>query len=286
MVLNTVPYPVLWHRHTGGCINHFSRYLQCKPYRTYTQCKNLLQSLLNRWQRYHMGAQQAFNLNPLPVPMALHPATFTENFADIANWSDFFITGTGANHWDGLSAVGSGGIPNGTTLTTATNQFIAGNPGTNGGGSRGTEQVSGAASQSYCSQQVLPITPLLPPLIFYADFTGVNAGTLSLITAPSITVPVTGVGFLRVYGSVDGISYTEITNVIPTSNNTPLSDSKTNIPLPAAFNNNANARIRFIITMVKQAAATVPRQNWLWIMKITAIASPRPVAPSAPATCI
>ncbi|MFN8252277.1 MAG: cadherin-like beta sandwich domain-containing protein [Ferruginibacter sp.] len=234
------------------------------------------------------GAQQAFNLNPLPVPMALQPSlTFTENFADIASWSDFFITGTGANHWDGLSAVGSGGIPNGTTLTTATNQFIAGNPGTSGGVQRGTEQVSGASQSIVLLSTGTSNNTTSAAIDFYADFTGVNAGTLSFDYSTINNGAGDRPGSLRVYGSVDGISYTEITNVINFTNNTPLSDSKTNIPLPAAFNNNANARIRFYYYNGETGGSSGARPKLaIDNVKITAIATTPCVAPSAPATAL
>jgi len=39
------------------------------------------------------GAQQFFTNTPLPVPMSLQSGlTYTEDFADIANWSNFFIS--------------------------------------------------------------------------------------------------------------------------------------------------------------------------------------------------
>jgi len=89
------------------------------------------------------GTQQAFTCTPLPVPMASQPGlSYTETFADIANWSNFFITGTGANHFSGLSAGGSGTIPNGTNITASTQTFQAGNPGSSGGVQRGNEQIS------------------------------------------------------------------------------------------------------------------------------------------------
>lgn len=232
------------------------------------------------------GAQQAFNLNPLPVPMASQlNLTFTENFADIANWSDFFITGTGANHWDGLSAVGSGGIPNGTTLSTSTNQFIAGNPGTTGGVQRGTEQASGASQSIVLLSTGTANNTTSAAIDFYADFTGVNAGTLSFDYSTINNGAGDRPGSLRVYGSVDGIAFTEITNVINFTNNTPLSDSKTNIPLPASFNNNANARIRFYYYNGETGGSSGARPKLaIDNVKITAIATTPCVAPSAPAT--
>lgn len=229
------------------------------------------------------GAQQAFNMNPLPVPMALQSnLTFTETFADVASWDNFFINGSGANHWDGLSAVGSGGIPNGTTLTTSTASFATGS---SGGVQRGTDQVPATQSIVLLSTGTSNNTTSAA-IDFYADFTGLNAGTLSFDYS---TLNNGGAGdrpgSLRVYGSVDGTTFTEITNIINFTNNNPLSDSKTNIPLPASFNNNANARIRFYYYNGETGGTSGSRPKIaLDNVKITAIATTPCVSPTAPAT--
>jgi len=60
-----------------------------------------------------------------PVPMASQPGlSYTESFADIANWTNNFAAGIGANRWIGNAVGGSGTIPNGTNITTATTSFV------------------------------------------------------------------------------------------------------------------------------------------------------------------
>ncbi len=212
------------------------------------------------------GTQSAFTCAPLPVPMAAQPGlSYTEDFADITDWSNFFILGDGANHFNGLSAVAGSGIPGstgigttgGTTITTSTASFQTNATGTppaitSGGVQRGTDQLApipttqsiillstGSASENSTSAAI----------DFYMDFTSVNAGTLSFDYQTFSNALGTGAndraGSLRVYSSPDGIVFTEITNVLNFINNTPISGSKTNISLPASFNNNPNARLRF-----------------------------------------
>ncbi len=237
------------------------------------------------------GAQQAFNLNPLPVPMASQPnLTFIETFSDIVNWDNFFINGTGSNHWDGLSTNGTSPIPSAPILTTQTNTFqTPSSPGANitsGGVQKGTDQVPTGTQSIVLLSTGTSNNTTSAAIDFYADFTGVNAGTLSF---DYTTINNNGAGdrpgSLRVYGSVDGTTFTEITNIINFTNNVPLSDSKTNIPLPASFNNNANARIRFYYYNGETGGTSGSRPKIaIDNVKITAIATTPCVAPSAPAT--
>jgi trimeric autotransporter adhesin len=199
------------------------------------------------------GAQLSFTETPLPVPMAAQPGlSYTETFTDIANWSNFFITGVNANHFGGLGAIGSGGIPNGTTLTASTLSFQNVNvgppvtPGTSGGVHRGTDQVPSTQSIVLLSTGS-PDNNSSAAFDFYMDFTGVNANTLSFDYATINNQTGNRNGSLRVYASVDGIIFTELTfaDVLDFTNNVPISGSKTNIALPAIFNNSATARLRF-----------------------------------------
>ena len=201
------------------------------------------------------GAQQAFNANPLPVTMASQPdLTFTEDFHDIANWSNFFITGEGANHWDGLSATATApatGIPNPTILTASTSSFQApfGNPpgpSSSGGVHKGTDQSPPTQSIVLLSTGGTDNTSSAA-IDFYMDFTSVNAGTLSFDWASVNNQTGDRKGSMRIYGSVNGTTFTEIPSaaVLNFTNNAPTNGSITNIALPAFFNNNPNAILRF-----------------------------------------
>jgi len=193
------------------------------------------------------GSQQAFNAPAIPVMLSAQPSfTYTETFADIANWGNFFVGGLGAEHFS--QATGSTGtIPSPTNVTTTT-VFSSG---ASGGVQRGTDQVA-------------PLTPTQSIVLLstgsgdnsssaafdiYLDFTGVNAGTLSFDyqTLSNNLVGTTNdrAGSLRVYATTDGVNFTEVTNILNFINSNPISGSKTNISLPTSFNNSPTARLRF-----------------------------------------
>ncbi|HEV8079672.1 MAG TPA: T9SS type A sorting domain-containing protein [Chitinophagaceae bacterium] len=196
------------------------------------------------------GLQNAFTNAPLPVPMASQPGlSYTEDFHDIANWTNFFVSGTGANHWDGLSATGSGGIPNGTTITASTLSFQSGtsaSPSSSGGVHRGTDQATPIQSIVLLSTGSTDNTTSAA-IDFYMDFTGVNAGTLSFDWASVNNSTGDRNGSMRVYYSTNGIAFTELTAaaVLNFKNNVPTNGSQSNIALPAAFNNSPSAILRF-----------------------------------------
>ncbi|MEI9958842.1 MAG: hypothetical protein WDM90_21595 [Ferruginibacter sp.] len=143
--------------------------------------------------------------------MVAQPAlTYTETFTDIANWSNFFISGVGANHFTGLSAAtGTGSIPNGTTFTASTQSFQSGNPGTSGGVQKGTDQLAPIPS----TESIILLSTGSPDnttasaIDLYLDFTGVNAGTLSFDYQSFSNSIVAGsandrAGSLRIYTSL------------------------------------------------------------------------------------
>ena len=252
------------------------------------------------------GAQQFFTNTPLPVPMAAQSGlSFTETFADITNWSNFFITGIGANHFGGLGATAGSGIPGstgvgttgGTTLTASTLSFqttASGTPPaiTSGGVQRGTDQLSPIPS----TQSIILLSTgstdnsSSSAIDFYMDFTGVNAGTLSFDYQTFSNALGTGAndraGSLRVYTSTDGITFTELTNILNFINNTPISGSKANIPLPASFNNNAAARLRFYFHNGTGGTNGSRPKMSIDNLTVTAVATTPCTSPTAPATAL
>ncbi|MFL5745261.1 MAG: cadherin-like beta sandwich domain-containing protein, partial [Niastella sp.] len=122
------------------------------------------------------GTEQAFNNTPLPVPMASQPGmSYTQDFSDIASWTNFFVNGNGANHFNGPSLTGTGATPNPNLLTTSTGIFSTG---FNGGVQKGTDQSPATQSIVLLSTGSADNTSSAA-IDFYMDFTGVNAGTLS-----------------------------------------------------------------------------------------------------------
>ena len=81
-----------------------------------------------------------------PVPMASQPSlTYTENFSDIANWTNNFAAGSGANRFGAVAINATGVIPSATRITASTATFQI-PPSSAGGLHRGTDQLTPTAS--------------------------------------------------------------------------------------------------------------------------------------------
>lgn len=179
-----------------------------------------------------------------PVPMGSQPGlTYTENFADIANWTNSFAAGAGADRFASVAINATGTIPDGVRITTASANFVTG---TSGGVQKGSAQTPATQSIVLLSTGATDNTSSVA-IDFFMDFTGVNAGTLSFDWASLNNSTGDRRGSLRVYASTDGASFSEITGaqVLNFINNTPTSGSITTVALPASFNNSATARLRF-----------------------------------------
>src|SRR5262249_52008134 len=80
----------------------------------------------------------------------------------------------------------------------------------------------------------------------FLDFTGITAGTLSFDWAEVNNTTGDRAATLRIYTSTDGTTFTELVGAfVSCSNNVAASGTRSGITLPASFNNNPNARIRF-----------------------------------------
>lgn len=191
--------------------------------------------------QFYAAAQTAVNLSAQPN------YTYTEGFTDITNWTfnisgdGTFTSGIGAAAWRGNNPAGSGGIPNGTTITHQTTSF---------------QTVSGPGSSSGIYKQSQSIgllstgtTNNTSSVAFdlFVNFTGLNAGTLSFDWASLNNSTGDRKSSMKVYTSTDGISFTELTGaaVLNFTNNSPTSGQISFIQLPASFNNSATAQIRF-----------------------------------------
>jgi len=237
------------------------------------------------------GTQQFFTNTPLPVPMAFQPSlTYLETFADIANWSpSFFVSGIGANHFGGLSATATApatGLPDATKITAASNSFQTGLFLSSGGVQKGTDQIPPTPSIVLLSTGS-PDNTTSAAIDFYLDFTGVNANTLSFDYASLNNSTGNRNGSLRVYATVDGITFTEIpfADVLDFTNNAAISGSKNNIALPAIFNNSATARLRFYYHNGSGNTGSGSRPKIsITNLKITAVATTPCAAPTAAPT--
>ncbi|MEO7265584.1 MAG: T9SS type A sorting domain-containing protein, partial [Ferruginibacter sp.] len=229
------------------------------------------------------GGQLTFTNPTLPVPMAAQPGlSYTETFSDIANWNNLFINGIGANHFNALGATGAGGIPNGTTITASTLSFVTGST---GGVQRGSDQSPATQTIVFLSTGTAD-NSTSTAIDFYMDFTGVNAGTLSFDWASVNNSTGDRKGSLRVYSSIDGISFTEMpfAAVLNFTNNSLTSGNKSNIALPASFNNNPNARLRFYYSNGTGGTTGSRPKISIDNLNVTAVASTPCTTPTAPAT--
>ena len=162
---------------------------------------------------------------------------YSENFGDIANWSNNFASGIGAQYWSSVPLTTSGAIPDGVKTTAGTATFVTT---TSEGVQRGSGNIQLLATNSMDNTHAVAIDLLL-------DFTGMTAGSLSYDFATAFNTTGNRNGSLRVYTSIDGTTFTELAaaSVVNFANNVAFSQQVSLIALPASFNNCATARIRF-----------------------------------------
>lgn len=174
-----------------------------------------------------------------PVPMASQPGlTYTENFADIANWTNGFASGIGANRFSSVAVNAGGTIPAPTTITTSSATFTSSS---SGGVQRGTGNIMLLSTNSTDNTTSVAFD-------LHLDFTGLNASTISFDAATVFNSTGNRKGTLRVYATVDNINWVELTTTnLPyiATNNVAGSASISNLALPASFNGSATARLRF-----------------------------------------
>ena len=147
-----------------------------------------------------------------PVPMASQPSfTYTENFSDIANWTNNFASGNGANRFGSVAVNATGTIPSATRITATTAIFQI-PPSTAGGLHRGTDQATATTSIVLLSAGTADNSSSAAFDLFL-DFTGVDAGNLSFDWATVFNGAPSSdrKGSLKVYASTDGIAYTDVT---------------------------------------------------------------------------
>lgn len=190
----------------------------------------------------------SFVYSQTPIQLSTQPSyTYTENFADISNWTfavpsnGTFSAGIGAAAWKGYEAGGTGTIPTATRLTVPSTSFQTASPTFyNSGFYKGTQSIFMLSSGTTDNSSSIAVD-------FFLDFSSVNAGTLSFDWASLNNSTGNRNGSLRVYASTDGVVFTEITaaQVLNFTNNSPTAGSITNVALPASFNGSATARLRF-----------------------------------------
>jgi hypothetical protein len=179
----------------------------------------------------------AVSASSAATPFPMSSGNYVEGFGDIANWTNNFASGIGAQYWASVPVNASGTIPDGVKITVSTATFVTS---TAGGVQKGSGNIQLLSTNGTDNINADAIDLLL-------DFTGMNAGTLSYDFATVFNTTGNRNGSLRVYTSTDGTTFTELSaaSVINFTNNVAYSQSISLVQLPPAFTNCPTARIRF-----------------------------------------
>jgi hypothetical protein len=216
-----------------------------------------------------------------PVPMATQPAlTYAETFDSIVNWTNGFVSGTGANRFSPVATGGTAVIPDPTRITTGSNTFIT------------SQMAAGGLYKDTISGRLIMLVTGTSNnsnslgVDLLVNFTGINAGTLSFDweTVSNGTPTSNRTSTLKVYATTDNINFTDLTAAtITATNNVTASGSVVNVSLPASFNNAATARLRFYY--YNSAGGSTGSRPALALdnIKVTALGNPCTVPAASPA---
>lgn len=215
-----------------------------------------------------------------PVPMTMQPMlTYIEAFDSISTWTNNFGSGKGANRFTAVPTGGTATIPDPMNITTNSSSFIT------------TQMSAGGLYKDTTGKLLFLVTGTTNntnslAIDMHFDFTGINAGNLSFDWATVFNgVPTSNrTGTLKIYASVNGTAFTELTAAeVTATNHTFAGGSITNVTLPASFNNSSPAFLRFYY--YNSAGGTTGSRPALAIDNIKITASGNPcTTPVAPAT--
>ena len=134
-------------------------------------------------------------------------------------------------------ATGTGTIPNATSITTASVNFITGSSGGIQNGNSNIQFLSTGATDNTSSVA----------LDLNLNFTNRNAGTISFDAATVFNGTGNRAGSLKIYYSTNTTTWTELTgtNLPYTANNNTAKSANISVPLPAVLNNQATVKLRF-----------------------------------------
>lgn len=174
------------------------------------------------------------------TPYVMSTGDYSQNFSDMANWGNDFVSGIGAANWGSVAVNSTGTIPDGIKTTSATTTFVATS---STGVQRGTN-VPGIAIVLLPTGTTDNSTAIAIDL--YLDFTGRNAGTLSFDWSAVANNTGNRAATLKVYATPDGTTFSEVSGTTVTATNFVVgSGSVSSIALPASLNGSATARLRF-----------------------------------------
>jgi autotransporter-associated beta strand protein len=160
----------------------------------------------------------------------------TWDFADMANWTNNFASGTDALNWSSVGTIGSGtSVTTGTRTTKSSATFVTSST---GGLQKGTQAMVFLSTGSTTTPEAVAVDLLL-------NFSGRTAGTLSFDWTALDNSSGTRPTSLRVFWTIDGTTFTEITGAQVLDKVSSSSGSITSVALPTQFNNSSSAVLRF-----------------------------------------
>lgn len=184
-----------------------------------------------------VAAVTVSNVSNAQTYFSMGATNFTEDFADIANataWPNGFASG---EPWSSVAVNATGGIPSATRTTTTTATFATSS---SGGVQRGTENIqllsTGATDNSSSAAIDLNL-----------NFSGREAGNLSFDAATVFNSAGNRAGTLRVYYTVNGTVWTELTGGgLPyAATNNVAGSAAVSLALPTAIDGQAATTLRF-----------------------------------------
>ncbi len=166
--------------------------------------------------------------------------SFGQTYFNMAsgNYSESFTawTSPSTNSWSSV-AISAGTIPAATATTVSSASFSTG---TSGGVQNGNTNIQFLSTGTTDNSSAVALDLNL-------NFTGRNAGMLSFDAATVFNSTGNRAGSLKVYSSVNGTSWTELTgtNLPFTANNNVAKSGSISITLPTTFNNQGTVKLRF-----------------------------------------
>jgi hypothetical protein len=177
------------------------------------------------------------------TPYVMQTGDYNESFANISAWSNNFTSGTGAAPFKGVAVSTAGPIPAGGTTTISSATFKTG---TTGGIQKGSSQTPAVNSLVFLATGNTENSTATAVDLFL-DFSGREAGQLTFDWASLVNATGNRTASLKVYTSLDGVNFTELTGAAVNNqiNGIPTTGTSGPVALPATFNNAATARLRF-----------------------------------------
>lgn len=161
------------------------------------------------------------------------------DISNVTNWPNGF-GGPSSLNWQGLPVNPTGTIPDGIRITNQTNESFSSGGST--GVQRGTESIQLLTTGTTDNSTAIGIELLL-------DFSNRVAGSLNFNSAQVNNGTGNRVSTLRLFYSLDGTTYTEITGGnLPfsvTNNASPISSANINVSLPTDISDQPQVRFRF-----------------------------------------